>query len=332
MIWKKSLRILIFPLLLLVCSSCYWLYCKGTHRERSFTSRPSQRSMSSSRPIRNANRESREHTPSHHDYGDTCKWSNWTGRPPFFLTAVVNLRIRKESKSKTTTRELKQWLQYMKYIGVEHVYLYDAYLLPEECQLSYLTYFISEGFITYTDWHDHNPFSLSGTQVTAYQNSIDRFGKETEWQLAVDLDEYPFSPSDTKPGFLPRFIHEFAQIHPDASEITMNNYLFLGKPSKEEFLFQRIWRRTPQPANNLVKPVYRPLKVTAQLHHNYLKSGRSVLAPDDRLRMNHYWGSRLQNWGEDTPDIIAKTQEDRSMEKVLRIYVSCEQWLRKYLE
>lgn len=261
-----------------------------------------------------------------------CQWVNRTAEIPYFLTAVVSLRIRKESKSKTTTRELKHWLLYMRYIGVEHVYLYDAYLTPDECQKAYLTKFVSEGFVTYTDWHEHNPWSLDGTQVKAYQDCIDRFENQSQWQLAVDLDEYPFSPSDTKSGFLWRFVEDFKEKNPEASEITMNNYLFLGKPLQEEFLFQRIWRRTPKPANNLVKPIYQPAKVKAQVHHNYLKSGQSITATDDQLRMNHYWGARLQNWGEDTPKIIAMTQEDRRMENVLKVYLSCEQSLRKYLE
>ena len=261
-----------------------------------------------------------------------CQWASRTGEAPFFLTAVVLLRIRKESKSKTTTRELKQWLQYMRYIGVEHVYLYDAYYTVNESQKIYLTKFISEGFVTYTDWHEHNPYSIAGTQVKAYQDNIDRFGNLSKWQVAIDLDEYPFSPSDTKPGFLVRFIQGFEKKHPAASEITMKNYLFLGKPLEEEFLFQRIWRRTPKPANGLVKPIYLPLKVTAQVHHNYLNSGHSIDAPDEQLRMNHYWGARLQNWGEDTPKVIAMTQEDRSMESVLKVYVNCEKWIRKYLD
>jgi hypothetical protein len=261
-----------------------------------------------------------------------CQWANRTEEAPFFLTAVVLLRIRKESKSKTTTRELKQWLQYMRYIGVEHVYLYDAYYTFNESQKSYLTKFVSEGYVTYTDWHEHNPYSIAGTQVKAYQDNIDKFGNLSKWQVAVDLDEYPFSPSDMQPGFLVRFIRGFEKKEPAVSEITMKNYLFLGKPLKEEFLFQRIWRRTPKPANALVKPIYRPLKVTAQVHHNYLKTGYSIDAPDEQLRLNHYWGARLQNWGEDTPEVIAMTQEDRSMESVLDVYVKCENWIRKYLE
>ena len=30
------------------------------------------------------------------------------------------------------------------------------------------------------------------------------------------------------------------------------------------------------------------------------------------IRMNHYWGARLQNWGDDTKDILDKTVFDDS--------------------
>jgi len=39
--------------------------------------------------------------------------------------------------------------------------------------------------------------------------------------------------------------------------------------------------------------------------------------------MNHYWGARLQNWGDDTPEIIAKTQPDNSMKSIIEVLQNC---------
>lgn len=262
-----------------------------------------------------------------------CAWtSRSTNHPPYFLVAVVLLRIYETDKAKLTTREFKQWLEYVRYAGVEHVYVYDAYVHNQESQHGFLERFFQDKYITYVDWHVHNPYSIQGTQVAGYQHCIDNYGHEHTWQAAIDIDEYPFSPQDTEPGFLARFVKQFSEKNPHVSEITMQNYLFLGKPLEKELLFERIWRRTKGPANPLVKPIYKPANVRAQVHHNGLRTGRSSNAPDHELRLNHYWGARLQNWGDDTPEIIAKTQEDLSMEPIVKEFKKCEKFIRPYLE
>ena len=247
---------------------------------------------------------------------------------PFFLTAVLLVRIYYKDLAKLTTREMRQWLYYLRYAGFEHVYIYDAYVLKNESQALALKSLIDEGFVTYVDWsHRAYPYSIGGTQHAAYQDCIERFGHETVWQSAIDIDEYPFSPADQQPMFVQRAVKQFSEEVPQASELTMQNFLFLGKPlddSKHPLLIDRIWRRTHGPANPLVKPIYKPAHVSrAIVHHNSLKQGTSINFPVDLLRLNHYWGARLQNWGEDTPEIIAKTQPDRLMQSVVKTLYNC---------
>ena len=268
---------------------------------------------------------------SQHQQQQCHEWVSRAAKPPFFLTAVLLVRIYKKDKAKLTTRELRQWLQYLRYAGVEHVYVYDAWMDESESQLKSLDVFVRDGFITYIDWHTHNPYSIRGTQVAAYQHCIDNYSKENYWQVAIDIDEYPFSLSDTEPGFLYRYVKHFSNYHPQVSEITMQNYLFLGKPLDREFLIDRLFRRTHQQANNLVKPIYKPGHVRAEVHHNYLRRGRTMNAPSSELRMNHYWGARLQNWGEDTPEILAQTEPDYSMLPIVASFKGCETHVRPYL-
>ena len=47
--------------------------------------------------------------------------------------------------------------------------------------------------------------------------------------------------------------------------------------------------------------------------------------------MNHYWGARLQNWGEDTPKILHQTEEDMGMEPIVQAFRACEKYIRPYL-
>lgn len=263
---------------------------------------------------------------------ECASWFTTTRSQPYYLTAVLLMRIYETDKAKLTTRELKQWLLYLRYTGVEHVYLYDAFMTADESQKDHLTSFFQDSFITYVDWHTHNPYTIDGTQVTAYQHCIDNYGRGSQWQVAIDIDEYPFSPQDTKAGFLPRIIREISLDNPAVTEISMQNYLFLGKPLDVEYLFGRIWRRTPQRSNALAKPIYQPVKVMANVHYNMLKSGTRMSAPDDQLRMNHYWGARLQDWGDDTPEILGKTMKDISMEAILNEFRRCDKLLRRYLD
>ena len=263
----------------------------------------------------------------------TCKeWVSRAPKAPYFLSVVANVRIYEKDKAKLTSKELKSWLLYLRYIGIEHVYLYDAWMYKNESQLSTLQLFLDEGYITYTNWHSHTPYNTKKTMVAAYQDCIDRHKEESKWQVAIDIDEFPFSPTDTAPGFLQRFVTRFSQQNPKASEISMQNFLYLGKPLDKELMIERLFRRTPKPSNPLVKPIYKPKNVrAASVHHNHLSNGKTVVAPVQQLRMNHYWGARLQDWGEDTSEILEKTEPDHSIQPIIDAFKDCEGYIRPYL-
>ena len=70
----------------------------------------------------------------------------------------------------------------------------------------------------------------------------------------------------------------------------------------------------------------------AQIHHNAIHKGKIGSIKDRELRMNHYWGARLQNWGEDTAEILAMTEEDMGMELIVRAFKECEKYIRPYLD
>ena len=212
------------------------------------------------------------------------------------INAVLLVRIYAKDKAKWGRREIDQWLQYMRYAGIGRVYMYDAYHSKTE---SLQQWSLQYPFVTYIDWSAHsNPYSIKRTQVAAYQHAIDTYGSASDWQIAFDMDEYPFSPIDTTAAFLRRVVHNLAV--PGTSELSVKNFLFLGNSTSgsTEWVVERIVRRTIGPANNLDKPIYRPHNVRAQVHHNKLISGRSVDVDPSLLRMNHYWGQRLENWGE----------------------------------
>ncbi len=119
----------------------------------------------------------------------------------------------------------------------------------------------------------------------------------------------------------------FGSSHPKISEITMQNYLFLGKPLEKELLMDRLLQRTPKPANRLVKPIYKPENVRGLVHHNILIKGMSINAQTGELRLNHYWGARLPNWGEDTPEVLAMTVPDNTIKPIVTAFRDCKPFL-----
>lgn len=270
------------------------------------------------------------HIQSNEVDSDDCDWVNFKVKgPPYFLTVVFTVRIYESDKSQLKSTHLKQWLTYLHYAGVEHIYLYDLWYLPGESQREELDYFIREGFLTYTDRHDLNPFVRDKSLIPSLQQCIDEFGNETTWQAAIDIDEYPFSPEDTDPGFLYRFVKKYSEANPGVSEITMDNFIYLGqKDDTKELLIDKLWRHTHGPSNPLVKPIYKPADIKkAQVHHNHLRRGKSERGPNNSIRINHYWGARLQNWGPDTKEILERTEEDRGMESIVRAFKTCRPYL-----
>jgi len=183
--------------------------------------------------------------------------------------------------------------------------------------------------VTYIDWsHKAFPYSVAGTQESAYQHCFDNYGNKSVWQVSIDIDEYPFCPLDVKSNFMQRFIANYAYEQPDVSQITMQNFLFLGKPLDEAehpLLIDRLRRRTHGVSNNLVKPIYKTKYITiAGVHHHDVMYGHSEDADYRRIRLNHYWGARLQNWGEDTPETLAKTRRDDSMQEIVDNLLKCD--------
>ena len=255
---------------------------------------------------------------------EASKW-NATSTGTFDVAAVILVRIYKDDKPKWGTLELEQWVRYMQYAGVCRVYLYDNYKYKNESLKNWTASTFSEFEVTYHDWSKYMPYSISGTQLTAYQHALDKYKSLSTWQIAFDMDEYPFSSVDKEPGFLVRFVRRYGEKYPTVSELSMKNFLFLGKPSNETLVIERMLRRTPAPANSLDKPVYRTNCISrAQVHHNSLKCGKSKDVDPVDMRNNHYWGARLQKWGDDTPEILAKTIPDESAREIAQSLIKLQ--------
>ncbi|KAK3611078.1 hypothetical protein CHS0354_030035 [Potamilus streckersoni] len=64
--------------------------------------------------------------------------------PKYFLTEVVRVRLYKEDYAKWTIKEFKQWLHYMFYAGVEHIFICNHYLDESERIEPYLQKYVEK--------------------------------------------------------------------------------------------------------------------------------------------------------------------------------------------
>lgn len=241
------------------------------------------------------------------------KWQNVSShvKEIYNLAEVLQVRVYEDDKAKWTTAELKQWMHYLFWAGVDHILVCDHYKYEHEKLDKPLIEYIKQGLVTYFPWGHSSISHAMKAQVACYQLMIDKYKDRCKWQMAIDMDEFPYKPDDTTEGFLVRYL---ASQDDKVSELSMHNFLLLGQGDrKKNMTFERINRITPQPANNLDKPIYKPGRVSANLHHNIISKGITHEVPNDELKMLHYWGARMQDWGPDTPELFKKTVEFNSV-------------------
>jgi hypothetical protein len=245
------------------------------------------------------------------------------------LCAVIISRIYPEDLAQITVEHLLQWMAYMRYAGATHVYLYDTHQKPQERLGALLQTALDPRFVTYHDWGMYaHPFSLDNTQVTAYQHAIDHYAQKCAWQIALDVDEYPFSEDDMAQGFLQRYLKHIEKHAPDTAEISLQNYLLLGPMNTDStvWLPEKYTRLTKEPGNNLVKPLYRPEKVKANMHHNTVLSGSHMDERKQVLRLAHVWGARIDNFQNTVSQhVLDITQEDTRLRDVIQTIKKKEQ-------
>lgn len=78
---------------------------------------------------------------------------------------------------------MKEWVEYHRLVGVDHIYLYNNNSTDQSCEM--LKPYIAQGFVTLIDWPYKPP-----CQADAYNNFKTRFWDETNWVAFIDLDEF----------------------------------------------------------------------------------------------------------------------------------------------
>jgi hypothetical protein len=255
------------------------------------------------------------------------------------LTAIIIFRLFAGDELQFTLKDLFQWMDYMRFAGVDHFYLYDNCLDEEECvehSVSALPY------VTYVPWHVDD---YRAAQVPAYNHHLMTHFPQASYEILLDMDEYPYmsNPEHMKQNFL----KEYA-LQKQSPQVLLRT-IFFGGPSvansqEEQWRVLRYThRRERAERDGRTKPLYQPSKVntngTQNLHEMaMLTSSRTVgashssdafkyspydlimgydkMEDESVLRLNHYWCERLSD-DEDAPlvhddgmvDVIGKVED-----------------------
>jgi len=142
---------------------------------------------------------------------------------------MTQVRIYSKDEARWTMKELKQWLHYMLLAGVEHFYICDHYATESERLDGALSRYIDSGLVTYIPWSQQGTAgSPLRAQIHCYQRIVTRYRRRHRWQIAVDIDEYPFSPNDTRENFLARYLD---QVPDDVSEVGGQSFYHCSRSS-----------------------------------------------------------------------------------------------------
>jgi hypothetical protein len=222
---------------------------------------------------------------------------------PFKLVAFIHVRLYKKDKQKWTSVELVQWIQYMRWAGVEKLYLHDNYSDPEERQLALLQPLIDEGFLVYTDWSHKHPFDLDGTQMAAYRDAHAQLGQGAEWLLHFDMDEYPVDASgNATRNFLWQTFDAIRAERPRTGAILATNMVWVGQfDYSRELVIDRLHTRLDVKLNHLTKPVYYVPAIAGLGMHTPSVRGGFEITESPLFFMAHIWGLRLGDFSPTLP-------------------------------
>ena len=253
-------------------------------------------------------------------------------RSPYFLTAVVRLRLYEEDKARLTIAELKQWIHYQFWAGVEHIYICNHFLKESERIEPHLRRYIDIGAVTVYPWSSISavPGSASYSQDNTknqdgcYNFVLKHHSNESVWQYNMDMDEYPFVPSDQCEGFFKRYLFNLDQTQRkmQVTQIKIRNFLMKGVGDRSrDMSIDRINRIDRKESNPLVKPCYKPQYTVRIGTHGVTCSGQTLMPNANEIAMIHYWGSRDQNWGPDTEKTLRETLEFNVVRETIAVNV-----------
>ena len=191
---------------------------------------------------------------------------------------------------KDELRNLPEWLDFHRRVGVEHFYLYDNNSTDG-----------TWGYFKDEEFEDVSYFKtdMDMCQMACYYNALTAYRDQSKWMAFIDLDEFLFSPSED----LKECLKDFEQF----PGIAVNEVFFgsNGHETRPPGGVLLNYTKREKEINKHIKSIVQPpftLCSADNPHSFWYKQGGAVNekkepcpgpfnepASVDRLRINHYW-------------------------------------------
>lgn len=209
---------------------------------------------------------------------------------------------------KNEGRYFKEWIEYHRMLGVDHIYLYNNFSTDD--YLEVLKTYIEEGYVTLTDW----PYELS--QIPAYQHCYDNYGKDTFWLMFLDLDEFicPLYDVDIKewirkyekyPSVLMYWLMFGTNgiINDDSDKLVIEQYTHSWKSIRNES--KQVLNTSFTPVKMYHHVIWCWVKIFGlkiqvpsinEARHFIYNHGKEKCPKNSTIQINHYWSKSLSEY------------------------------------
>lgn len=249
--------------------------------------------------------------------------------PSFFLFVKKPVRNTKYYFSlcaifKNEGRYFKEWIEYHRMLGVDHIYLYNNFSTDDYATV--LKPYIDEGYVTLTDW----PYELS--QIPAYQHCYEHFKDDTFWLMFLDLDEFICPIYKTN-------IRDWMKPYEKYPSVLMYWLMFgtngIVKDNPEKLVIEQYtnsWGSVRNESKQVLNTYYTPVKIYHHIIWCWIKvlgikikvpsinenrrfvynHGKEKCPKHGTIQINHYWSKSLSEYVRkiDKGDMFSKKNDE----------------------
>ncbi|XP_072047553.1 beta-1,4-galactosyltransferase galt-1-like [Amphiura filiformis] len=212
--------------------------------------------------------------------------------------------------TKNMDRYVPNWLNYHKFLGVEHVIIYDN--SPKSTLPKTARRYIDNGFLTIIPWAHHHSANKTylEVQVASENDCMWRYKHKTQWMIKIDVDEFlqPMDPNRTK---ITDYLTDDKLNFRTLGSVRIQNWFFCRhkqvnyaalKPlHSQRSVFERNLVRNAKPSainRGRDKAIARPGNIHYYKIHGVKLGGDTIsLSPTTEMRLVHYRGDNPRHAG-----------------------------------
>ena len=215
--------------------------------------------------------------------------------------------------TKNMDKSIPDWLAYHKFLGVQHVFIYDN---SDKTTLPRTTrHYVEKGFLTIIPWahqHSSNKTYLE-VQIASENDCMWRNRHTSHWIIKIDVDEF-LQPMDPTRPKIPQYLRDRRFQIDKLGSLRIQNWFFCPHDNKAAArahlrslkprswsVFERNFLREREPTlvnRGRDKAIIRPNNIHYYKIHGIKLGGDTLtLSPTTELRLVHYRGDSRRHIG-----------------------------------